>query len=580
MGALRARVVAPALFLLILAIVIPLTADSAHAQEQFESFFTMDLDEVSQLYQARYRDRLTDAVIDSLVAYDWETIPIGNQRARVPTFMKTDYSPTRVVVDYRLVPGYRTTIRVPRTAFFERDNEEVGELLLPTPRDVDNPDLFITLTADSNVAKDVMVQSRRDLWRDYHRASVAAIPLVQTDQASGGIRFEIPVPMPKTLESIFGPGDKTSITIRGREEITIAGETRVVNPYIGIEGRESQSLFPSLDMEQKLDVSLTGTIGDKVSIQVDHSSEATLGSDANRVRLAYTGYEDEVIQLIELGNTNLSLPGSQLVSVSTNAQGLFGIKMLAKLGSTDITMIASKQEGEAAAASFTPTGGSLGQTETRTIRDVDYIKNKYFYVDDPASFVGASEVAFEVYREVTPQDLVLNPTINRVPGWAIPDSVGNGQSVLDAAAAIAGGGRPVAGRATDFKLLERGIDYEFVVAVGAVETIVGIELFEPIPNTAQKTLAIRYTNLNDQPVGGSYSDYGITAPVDTLMLEMIKAPVVNEIELLGSGKWRAPAPEAIDVIIAARLASRLADGRFERSSWTSYAHPPFTNRDQ
>jgi cell surface protein SprA len=81
----------------------------------------------------------------------------------------------------------------------------------------------------------------------------------------------------------------------------------VTKPFLGVEGRQSQSLFPSLDMQQKLDVSLTGTIGDKVSIQVDHSSEA-ISDNANRVRLAYNGYEDEIIQLIELGNTSLSLP--------------------------------------------------------------------------------------------------------------------------------------------------------------------------------------------------------------------------------------------------------------------------------
>ena len=151
-------------------------------------------------------------------------------------------------------------------------------------------------------------------------------------------------------------------------------------------------------MQQKLDVSLTGTIGDKVAIQVDHSSEA-IGQDANRVRLAYTGYEDEVIQLIELGNTSLSLPGSQLVSVSTSAQGLFGVKMLAKMGSTDFTLIASKQEGEVSSSTFTPTGGALGETEVRVIRDVDYVKNKYFYFDDPRAFIGPQAATIEVYRQ-------------------------------------------------------------------------------------------------------------------------------------------------------------------------------------
>src|SRR4029453_13521885 len=152
------------------------------------------------------------------------------------------------------------------------------------------------------VADELGVSSRSQIWRESVRMRVSALSETGTEATTGGIKFEIPLPMPKQLESIFGPGEKTSITLRGREEITIAGETSVVDPFIGAEGRQSQSLFPSLDMQQKLDVSLTGTIGDKVSIQVDHSSEAVT-DNANRVRLAYNGYEDEIIQLIELGNT-------------------------------------------------------------------------------------------------------------------------------------------------------------------------------------------------------------------------------------------------------------------------------------
>jgi hypothetical protein len=536
----------PALIVLLL-LVIPLTVNTAHAQQERFSNFEIDLGQVSKLYDTLYRDRITGELdVDSTVVFDWKTIRIGNQRSRVPTFLPTDADTTREVVDYRVVPGYRAVFIVPRTAFFEQVDREVGELMLPSQRDFATPGLKIRLIPDADIATQVMEASRQQVWREAARANLTAFALSSTTTTGGGITFDIPLPMPKSLESIFGPGEKTSITIRGREQITIAGETRVIDPYIGFEGRQSQSLFPSLDMEQKLDVSLIGTIGDKVSIQVDHSSEA-IGDDANRVRLAYTGYEDEVIQLIELGNTSLSLPGSQLVSVSTNAQGLFGVKMLAKMGSTDITVIASKQQGEAAAATFTPTGGTLGQSETRTIRDVDYVKNKYFYLDDPASFIGAREVNFEVYRRVTPQDLVIDPTIQRLAGWVIPDPIGDGQTIRDGAAAINGGSRPSVFyqpdpdsavvsfvlSPDDFELLERGVDYEFIVDAITLD-VVGVELFDPIANSAQKSVGIRYTNQQGTAVGGSYASLGVINPAtgqvtvagsaaDTLMLEMIKA---------------------------------------------------------
>jgi hypothetical protein len=384
----RALFRTPALILL-LTVVSLLTANTAHAQEPSDATFEIDLADVSRLYDSLYRDRITDVLTDSTRHFDWKTLPLGNQRARIPTFLTTDSDTTRQVVDYLLVPGYRTLITVPRTVYFEQDLREVGELMVPVPRNFSTPGIQVNIESDEAMADEILRTSRADVWREATRANVTSFVVSTTTQSGGGITFEIPLPMPKTLESIFGPGEKTSITIRGREEITIAGETRVIDPYIGVEGRQSQSLFPSLDMEQKLDVSLIGTIGDKVSIQVDHSSEA-IGDDANRVRLAYTGYEDEVIQQIELGNTSLSLPGSQLVSIATNAQGLFGVKMTAQMGSTDITMIASKELGDVSSATFTPTGGVLGQTETRTFRDVDYVMNKYFYLDDPMSLIGSS----------------------------------------------------------------------------------------------------------------------------------------------------------------------------------------------
>jgi hypothetical protein len=376
------------------------------------------------------------------------------------------------------------------------------------------------------VAAEIERETRAEVWNEVARQRILLAPPT-TESATGGIKFDIPLPMPKSLESIFGPGEKTSITVRGREEITIAGETRVIKPFIGVEGRQSQSLFPSLDMQQKLDVSLNGQIGDKVKIQVDHSSEA-VGDEANRVRLAYQGYEDEIIQLIEMGNTSLSLPGSQLVSVSTGAQGLFGVKMLAKTGSTDFTLIASKQEGEVSSATFSPTGGALGESETRAIRDVDYIKNKYFYFNH-GTFPPPAEATVEVYRTVTQQDLLIDPSIQRFPGWVMPDT-GDGSYIAAAGARLNAGIDPSPGLRQDFQLLQVGVDYEFIIDADT-QDVIGIELFDAVPATAQKAIGVLYrTEIGGQAVqvGGTYATLGITDPrnpaENRLMLKMLKAP--------------------------------------------------------
>lgn len=498
------------------------SVNTAHAQAFAP--LAIDLGEVGKLYDTLYRDRVTDEIrSDSLVVYDYERIPFGRLGYKIPHFMKTDIATTREVVDYMAVPGYRTRIIVPKGAFFETTEKQAGELVLTEPRDYTIPELSLDLQPMEQVTTDLMTASRRDVWRESTRASVVALGAV--DQAStGGIKFDIPLPMPKQLESIFGPGEKTSITLRGREEITIAGETSVVDPFIGAEGRQSQSLFPSLDMQQRLDVSLTGTIGDKVSIQVDHSSEA-IGDEGNRVRLAYTGYEDEVIQLIELGNTSLSLPGSQLVSISTNAQGLFGVKMLAKMGSTDITMIASKQEGEVSNAEFSPTGGALGQTEVRAIRDVDYVRNKFFYFNKYSlsgdSDLRPDEKTVQLYRTWRQEDGGVYQL-----GFAFPDSTGTGDLIRNVVPTLNAGTRP---EIENFQLLEVGVDYNFIIDATTSETI-GIELFEAIPVTSSRTLAVRYTTNDGRAVGGSFASLGVNDDPDdpnpqgsNLMLRMLKS---------------------------------------------------------
>ena len=500
--------------------------------------FRIDLRQVSRLYDTAYRDRITDVIdVDTTATMDWEHIKFGNQRYQIKTFLPTDWSTTREVVDYTVIPGYRTTFTVPRAAFFENTPMDIGDLTISQPRDYTIPGLGVEIMSIDQVVNEIQRETLNAAWRDVVRQRVMTAPTGET--ATGGIKFNVPLPMPKSLESIFGPGEKTSITIRGREEITIAGETTVTKPFLGVEGRQSQSLFPSLDMQQKLDVSLTGTIGDKVSIQVDHSSEA-ISDNANRVRLAYNGYEDEIIQLIELGNTSLSLPGSQLVSVSTSAQGLFGVKMLAKIGSTDFTMIASKQEGETSSATFIPgAGGALGQAETSVISDLEYIRNKYFYFADPRAFIGPrpEKPQIEVYRTLLPQEKSQGAKTFQ-PGWVMPDSVGDGQSIRDAATRIKNGSRPLSTSSLlqDFELLTFGTDYDFIIDAESNQTI-GIELFDPIADNATKALAVSYINQAGQAVGGSYHSLGIAAAGDTLMLKMLKAPDPRDTGPFGT-TWR------------------------------------------
>ena len=96
----------------------------------------------------------------------------------------------------------------------------------------------------------------------------------------------------------------------------------------------------------------------------------------NNIRISYEGYEDDIIQKVEAGNISLSLPSTKYVTFSGKNQGLFGVKSTSKLGPVNVTTIASIEKSKKEQSEWE--GG--GQSNTQQIRDVDWIKNRYFFV--------------------------------------------------------------------------------------------------------------------------------------------------------------------------------------------------------
>ncbi len=232
-----------------------------------------------------------------------------------------------------------------------------------------------------------------DLAAGAQRRHAVSQILVRTeilDVAGGGknggdnkglINLTIPIKLPRTLEKIIGRGEKTRIKITGRERIAITGESTVVKPFVANERVSSQSLFPSLDMEQELQINLSGVIGEKIIIEVDHNS-AQIGPDATNIKLMYQGTEDEVIKTIESGDVGLTLPGATLLGYNSSSSGLFGIKVTGQFGRADFTVVASKQKAESSSKVFNATGG---QVTDHSVFSSNYINNRFFRLDLPGT---------------------------------------------------------------------------------------------------------------------------------------------------------------------------------------------------
>jgi hypothetical protein len=241
------------------------------------------------------------------------------------------------------------------------------------------------------------IESMSDFMKHYAMLSTRKLLFEQTEKAvqskgagyGQGLVPDIDLPKIKTpISGIIGEGGK--LAVQGSEKIDFGGSQSRTYDKIH-RPNESTSLFPELKMKQILNVKLQGTVGQKINVFIDHNSEAE--SDLqNKIKLQYKGEEDEIIQLIEAGDTDLSLPGTKVIGAPPAYKGLFGIKSVAKVGPLDITAVASKEQGESDQTQF------VGQArqDTSTRYDIEYVRRQIFIFDE--LFQSGDEILnFNVY---------------------------------------------------------------------------------------------------------------------------------------------------------------------------------------
>ncbi len=175
--------------------------------------------------------------------------------------------------------------------------------------------------------------------------------------------IEIPLPSVSFL-SIFGP-PKISLRINGAVDIRGAWRNETT------EGQTASRLGNTRnepDFSQTVQISVNGTIGDKLTIGADWNTERTFEFE-NQLKLNYKGYDDEIIQSIEAGNVTMQT--SPLIGGS---EALFGVKAKFQFGPFTLTALASQKKGEIQEVSVS--GGS--EKQEFSIQAYNYSENNYF----------------------------------------------------------------------------------------------------------------------------------------------------------------------------------------------------------
>ena len=141
----------------------------------------------------------------------------------------------------------------------------------------------------------------------------------------------------KVFGNIFG-NLPISIKPQGAAELSFGISTaKVDNPTIPEELRETTSF----DFNEKIQMSVSGKIGDILSMEVNYNTEATFDFE-NQMKLEYNGEEDNIIRKVEAGNVSMPISNTLI----TGGQNLFGVKAEMQFGKLSVATIFSQQKGK------------------------------------------------------------------------------------------------------------------------------------------------------------------------------------------------------------------------------------------
>ncbi len=230
--------------------------------------------------------------------------------------------------------------------------------------------------------------------------------------------FEIPLPKGKFSEFM---GETGKLDVGGHVKITLGGsETFLAN----LPGQTRPSLLPELEMKQEMAINLDGQVGDRMRVFIDHNSER-IQETKNKITVTYTGREDEIIQEIEGGDTQLSIPPTTYTGDIPSHRGLFGLKSTAKFGPLDLVAIASKEqtqtqeieiEGTISADYDTIWARQYARRRFFWLGTTDSIIELQVWVDDNNAYnnnVGVVTYAGEAYLDINDDNIPdeqTNPT--------------------------------------------------------------------------------------------------------------------------------------------------------------------------
>ena len=169
-------------------------------------------------------------------------------------------------------------------------------------------------------------------------------------------------------EKIFGPGGvriKTQGTAELKLGITL---NEVDNPSLPERNRKTAAV----DFDEKVNLNVTGKVGDKVNMSLNYNTDATFDFDTKNLKLRYEGKEDEIIKLVEAGN--ITFPSNN--SLVKGASSLFGVRTDMQFGKLKLQTVFSQKNSST--KSLSSKGGM--QLTPFELDVANYEENRHFFL--------------------------------------------------------------------------------------------------------------------------------------------------------------------------------------------------------
>lgn len=220
--------------------------------------------------------------------------------------------------------------------------------------------LDVPFYLQSNEYADYMAQHS---MREYYKNKTAEEKSKKNQFSLTDMKFDI-----GKADRVFGPGG-IQIKLQGSAELDFGlNFRRLKDPSLN---ERSQKPAPTFDFDEKIQLSVDGSVGDKLKFGLNYNTEATFDYDQSLVKVKYEGKEDDIIKVLEAGNVSMPLSGSLI----TGNTSLFGFKTQLQFGKFTIDAVISQQESDGKTIN---TSGA--QTSKYELRADEYDENRHYFL--------------------------------------------------------------------------------------------------------------------------------------------------------------------------------------------------------